>query len=491
MNPLLSLLKGFTPQPAAQGKPSLLSPFFKNTQSSAGVIPPVSASPVAPLPAQPAPNAAPAIPQASQLASAPVSSTPPQPSLPAPSLAQNQQQGGLQGILSEIEKLSPEQKQVLGIGETAEQKSQREGLTQSLDRLISLQEQLAKAGAPSESIANLDRLIADQEKALKNLTAEKFLNTQPGLKDVGITQGALEREVAKQREPIAGALADLLTSRSIFAQQQQQQQESLRGQIAGVGQQAELRNAIFALTKKTGLPEGITSKVLESALIPKTPEVRTVGDQLVSIDPKTQKPTVIFTGQSGGGVSGLAAAVFANPNLFNTLTPSVQGQLIPTLSAMGFKFPTKLTGEQAKAQTNAESGLLALSNIKNAIITPEGKVNKGALLTAGIPISGSFTQLDFNRREVTDVISRLRTGAALTQQEQDFYTKQLPRYLDKDETIKSKINQIGALLSGFAGTPVSLRAPDGKVFTADNMFDEQQRLGVRKAIEEGYELINF
>ncbi|MEK9206861.1 MAG: hypothetical protein AAB922_00110, partial [Patescibacteria group bacterium] len=256
-----------------------------------------------------------------------------QPSAQTGLTGQNMPPNPLQGLLSQLEGLTPEQKQLIGFGESPEQKAQREGLTSSLSRLMSLQEQLLTASAPKSEITALDKLIQSQSKALEDLTPKGFLETQPGLKDVGITQGALEREVATRREPIAGALADLLTSRSIFAQQQQQQMQALQGRISGIGEEMTLRNAIAALTKKQGLPEGISSKILESAFIPKEPEIKTVGKQLVRIDPKTGTPTVIFSGADEGGAGGLAASIFANPQLFNNLTPGVQGELIPTLTA--------------------------------------------------------------------------------------------------------------------------------------------------------------
>jgi len=162
-------------------------------------------------------------------------------------------------------------RQALGLEESPEQKTQREALQTSLQQLVTLQSELAKARAPQSTITELDKAITEQQQALKNLTPEKFLQTQRGLLDVGISQTQLQREVAARREPIAGALSDLIMSRSVLAQQQQAQIEGVQSQIEAARSQAEIQQAIADLVPKKQLPAAIQTEIFKRAL-PKTEE---------------------------------------------------------------------------------------------------------------------------------------------------------------------------------------------------------------------------
>lgn len=179
-----------------------------------------------------------------------------------------QNPGSLQSLLSQLgfgqQKESPE---------TTQLRSQQQA---TLDRLIGLQGELEKLRAPSPELQELKRAIGQQQQALKDLTPAKYLQTQPGLRNVGITQGFLERRVAQEREPIAGALQNLLYSESILSDEEQRRRQAL-------GQQAELSQTEFGLRKELmglqpkpyQLPEGIQSKLLERFLFPeqqKTPK---------------------------------------------------------------------------------------------------------------------------------------------------------------------------------------------------------------------------
>jgi len=138
-----------------------------------------------------------------------------------------------------------------------------------------------------------------------------------------------------------------------------------------------------------------------------------------------------------------------------------------------------LTPAQQTAQNNANSALLSLQNLSGAIKNSDGTYKNMKLVTFGL---GKIAQ---SQREIKDVISRIRTGAALTTNEENFYAKQTPNKYDTDETTQQKINQLTAFFSGISGSPVTLELPDGTTVIADDMFDEETRTLVRQAIADG------
>lgn len=191
--------------------------------------------------------------------------------------------------LSQFQNLPLDQRRLFGFGETPEQTTQRDAVRESLTRLMSLQEQMTKARAPSEATTNLDRIIQETQRSLERFTPSEFLRTQPGLQDVGISQPQLEREVAARREPIARALSDLLFSRSIISQQQQTNIQNIQNQMEGERNQTQIREALLKLSESQKLPEGIQSKLLENFLIPKAqkPFELSPGQTRYEIDPAT------------------------------------------------------------------------------------------------------------------------------------------------------------------------------------------------------------
>lgn len=145
-----------------------------------------------------------------------------------------------------------------------------------------------------------------------------------------------------------------------------------------------------------------------------------------------------------------------------------------------------LTAEQREAQTNANSALMSLRSIQDKIQKGNGGIKGRGLFT---PLGLSKTA--FDKRELRDVITRIRTGAALNASEEKFYKKQVPRYGESDATIKAKVNQLAAFYSGVAGNPVTLQLPTGEVVVADDMMDESTRADVRQALSDGAEIINY
>ena len=174
--------------------------------------------------------------------------------------------GGGTGIDALIQQL-PALQEALGVGvETESQKGFREQQQATLERLISLQEGLVQQQAPTSTITDLDKVIQQQSNTLRDLTPEGLLETNPLLQQEGITQGALEQEVASKREPIARALSDLLTSRSILGQQQDTQRQQQQQQVQGVQSILQTQQAIGALQPQQGLLPGVQQSILSGVI---------------------------------------------------------------------------------------------------------------------------------------------------------------------------------------------------------------------------------
>jgi hypothetical protein len=110
----------------------------------------------------------------------------------------------------------------------------------------------------------------------------------------------------------------------------------------------------------------------------------------------------------------------------------------------------KLNSTQLQQANNAQSGLSALQTIGDQISN-----NSNILLRAGLPTNiarnvagaGSFVTA---RKEAADVISRLRTGAAINKEEEKFYQSQLPQFGDSPEAVQYKIGLLTQLFNRFA-----------------------------------------
>lgn len=144
-----------------------------------------------------------------------------------------------------------------------------------------------------------------------------------------------------------------------------------------------------------------------------------------------------------------------------------------------------LSSTEKELQNDANSALLSLKTIENKIKNPDGTYATRKLINLG------WNEIGFAERELKDVISRVRSGAALTPGEMAFYKKQVPRPIDTDATARLKFNQLAAFYSGLSGNPVTLELPDGTTVVADDMYDQTTREDVRKAITNGANIISY
>jgi hypothetical protein len=110
-----------------------------------------------------------------------------------------------------------------------------------------------------------------------------------------------------------------------------------------------------------------------------------------------------------------------------------------------------LSAESAKLKANVDSGLRALNKLETTISS-----NPEQLYLAAIPGSPGARTLQAAKSEVADVLARLRTGAAISKEEEDLYRNQLsPAAFDDPQTIQYKLNSLRNLLNSLTTSDMS------------------------------------
>lgn len=200
-----------------------------------------------------------------------------------------------------------------------------------------------------------------------------------------------------------------------------------------------------------GSTQPVEGQLLDAAADPTAGmgSMEDAGDQYASIRAQLQQSAL--EALAAGDTKGLA-----NIKAVADLFPE------PKAGSGGNK---PLSAEASKIIANANSGLKSLSQLE-AIINKQGGVSAGTLVPgrelfggAGAAALGTG-EYDTAARNVKDVITRLRTGAALTDQEATFYEAQIPQAFDTPEVRAQKLGLFRDLFSsvanrtGSAGTDV-------------------------------------
>lgn len=111
-----------------------------------------------------------------------------------------------------------------------------------------------------------------------------------------------------------------------------------------------------------------------------------------------------------------------------------------------------LSAESAKVVSNAQSGLQSLDALEAMIAEDGGVVSRAGIPGQGIAgglVGNALGTAGYNNlsRNMLDVITRLRTGAALTASEEAFYKQQLPQAFDRPDVIRQKLGLFRDLFS--------------------------------------------
>lgn len=140
--------------------------------------------------------------------------------------------------------------------------------------------------------------------------------------------------------------------------------------------------------------------------------------------------------------SGLSPAAYKK-------TQEALGEAAANESLIKAGYQPKLSGEGAKVLTIAEDGINSISNIKNIIFNTKGelkgdanKILGGSSFLPSILESKDQQAFTLARKNLNDLIGRLRSGGAINKDELETYKDLVPKYGDKPETIKKKLDQL-------------------------------------------------
>lgn len=188
----------------------------------------------------------------------------------------------------------------------------------------------------------------------------------------------------------------------------------------------------------------------------------------------------------------VAAAILQNPQTYHdtmsNMSMADKTRVNEELARAGFTVPRKLNATEKETQVQAESGLTSINDMRSEVFNPDGTIRTGNLAQEAMPFAIGARSLRRMKNDAKDILTRIRTGAALNESEVKFYSQLVPSTLDSAEDAKYKLDQLEVLYSGLSGSEVNLKNKDGKVIKYTDMFDPRQRAEVRAAMKNGFEL---
>lgn len=256
------------------------------------------------------------------------------------------------------------------------------------------------------------------------------------------SQAAIKEQTLLDRLAAASAQrqADLEAAQGEYdmASAEQARQDALTAPM-------QVGNAILQFDPTTGQYKTLYSAPTEAASPVKLSEGESLVDPttgaVIASFGKTQDPLEQQKAQleiaklqqelSGAGVQ-LSGSQIADA-VSKGYTTSAQMELYAQMAANGTNPPAikEQSSETLKTQSLVTSGLDSLSQLESLV--------SGGVFTRPLIPSGAYKSAE---RNVMDALARLRTGAAMTANEESFYRAFLPTSLDSPATAKQKIDQI-------------------------------------------------
>lgn len=386
------------------------------------------------------------------------------------------------------------------------------GIKQAMDEFKAQNTQLGELQSSRiETIKNIQALndaysgVIDEIKSNPNLP--KGLATRR-LQEINTQQKTTLQGFLNQMELINQSIADQNESVNRAFQivenaqsQQEKSQDNARQYLQLMVQSGAIGGFTEADINTYSQATGVSPSALKSLKdAANAPEYTTtsVNDTLVITDKKTGKvisQTPVGT-QSGAGAGNTQYAQSLYQQLktrsleYSQLTADDKKVANSIFAQMGETIPRALTAAEKNAQQSAVSGINAVDQIRTMF--DQGTLPLGRSFLLGDSVLGRISgndQFETLKKEAADVITRIRTGAALNESEVRFYQGLLPKFGNSDADIKLKLDQLTGFYLGMSGLPVTVVAPDksgGVMF--DDLYDSKQRLELRKAISAGYVL---
>lgn len=221
------------------------------------------------------------------------------------------------------------------------------------------------------------------------------------------------------------------------------------------------------------LPAGLAGALAGAATPPADQSMNApMSDSVSQIMPNTQSMSNNMSGlsssdvnsstMSGGGLStsnDIFDPANATENVHKILAAGGKAkdvqEYISLVGALQSLNPApkekKLSSTQIQQSNNANSGLTDLEDLASQISQDPSVLKKASIPGGGLArtLTGT-TDFEAAKKNVVDVIARLRSGAAISEGEQKTYMSLLPGYADTPQSASSKLQRLYQLLSSFS-----------------------------------------
>lgn len=181
-----------------------------------------------------------------------------------------------------------------------------------------------------------------------------------------------------------------------------------------------------------------------------------------TFNPETQQDVAAIMaehGGDGGGATGDVSdpqAQYTRANLMSDLQRDPKNSkyyldLFKSLQELDASTAKPLNATQLTQANNANSALSDLATLRSAVSKDGGVLLKDSL-PGGAIVRGLTGTTDFDaaKQNIVDVIARLRSGAAITNDEAQRYMGLLPKFGDSQDSAAKKLDRLETLLYGFA-----------------------------------------
>jgi hypothetical protein len=303
---------------------------------------------------------------------------------------------------------------------------------EELKQLAEVHPQLAMDVLQAKTVKDLRKIQSHFVKG-SQLADETHMADQLGFKNIGEQANGVAKLVPSFQDPLA-PLRPILGSDAVNANAG----KAFKGAAQGVrGLPTDNISRITAAMTGQGAGQGVgaassmpdKAQAMEGDIIPRP----TTAPVQADADPEARKQEILkaIIGQL---MFSKAKSVGDLKTALDTVSPSGAA-------------PKPPTDQQKRTSANAQSGLRALDNVESILSS-----DPNAPLKSKIPLVSGRSPYAAASREINDVLTRLRTGAALNQDEQKFYEKQLPQPFDSPATIAYKLSIFRDLFTQLAGS---------------------------------------
>jgi hypothetical protein len=306
---------------------------------------------------------------------------------------------------------------------------------EELKQLAAIHPQLAMDVLQAPTVRDLRGISSHFVKG-SQLADETHMADQLGFKNIGEQANGVAKLVPSFQDPLA-PLRPILGSDAVNANAG----KAFKGAAQGVrGLPTDNISRITAAMTGQGIGQGVgaassmpdKAQAAEGQIVPPggTPPLDATAQPQ---DPEARKQEILKT-IIGQLMFSKAKSVGDLKTALDTVSPSGAA-------------PKPPTDQQRRTMANAQSGLRALGNVESILGS-----DPNAPLKSKIPIVSGKSPYAAASREINDVLTRLRTGAALNQDEQKFYEKQLPQPFDSPSTVAYKLSIFKDLFTQLAGS---------------------------------------